>query len=427
MGSPPGQIAVWAACLLVSILFHEFGHAVLYRSLGAQTFVILYGMGGLTFGRRDKPFSTLESVGVSLAGPIFGLVLGGLVWGATAIWGMPPTVMGVVVVKNLIWINVIWGLVNLLPMLPLDGGHVMEALLVAASPEKGRIWARQATVGVCVIFGVLCAMWGQSWPMILAVMFGMQAVQGLMVLRAQEKGQTPSPVPAPPAESQDVLENVTRMHKLLDEDRTSEARAVAYQVLDRAQAVGPRDAALRVLAWVSIGEGKPADALGFLTKTSPRFDDPFTWGTAIAASGDAAKALPHLSQAFSRMPTPSVVATYGRCLLAVGQRDEALALAPPESPVELQRALAEALLRSRDFVGALTVSDRLFARTHAEVDAYNAACALSRSGEVEQALQRLDAAITAGFKDLTHLEADPDLVTVRQAGGYAALRERLAA
>src|SRR6185312_3821072 len=112
--------------------------------------------------------------------------------------------------------------------------------------------------------------------------------------------------------------------------------AVAHQVLSAARGNGARDQALRALAWLSIGSGNAQEALGYLSKTSPRFDDPLTWGTAIAAGGDAANALPHLARAFERSADPQTVATYARCLVAVGQAAQARRLLGPDAPVEPQ-------------------------------------------------------------------------------------------
>src|SRR3954463_9798949 len=63
----------WVAVLFVSVLFHELGPALAYKALGGRAQVLLYGMGGLTFGARGAPFSTAERVVTSLAGPFFGI------------------------------------------------------------------------------------------------------------------------------------------------------------------------------------------------------------------------------------------------------------------------------------------------------------------------------------------------------------------
>src|SRR6185312_14672558 len=200
--------------------------------------------------------------------------------------------------------------------------------------------------------------------------------------------------------------------------------AVAHQVLSAARGNGARDQALRALAWLSIGSGNAQEALGYLSKTSPRFDDPLTWGTAIAASGDAQNALPHLAQAFQRSADPQTVATYARCLASVGQTEQARKLAGPNAPPEVQRALGEALFRSRDFAGSAEISRRLYEQAPHALDAYNAACAESRLGHSDEALRWLRLAVDNGFDDRTHLMEDPDLEPLRARTEWTELLSR---
>jgi tetratricopeptide (TPR) repeat protein len=58
---------------------------------------------------------------------------------------------------------------------------------------------------------------------------------------------------------------------------------------------------------------------------------------------------------------------------------------------------------------------------------YNLACAQARSGQSAKAVEALRRAVEAGFRDLAHLEADPDLGTIRREPGYRALVDELRA
>lgn len=420
-------LAIWVAVLFASVLIHELGHALAYLSRGAQAQVLLYAGGGLTFGRRERAFGIGERIYTSLAGPIAGMLLGGAVW-LFARWHGPfASEHANFAIKYLWFINVIWGAFNLLPVLPLDGGHVLESLLQLKDEVRGRVWARYVSIGVAGVLMAGLAYVGWYWPAMLLALFAMQAFQTLPLVdpKRQAELRRAIPVEAPPPELPDVIDNLGRLHKLLAEDQPEQARAVAHQVLAAARGYGARDQALRALAWISIGEGKPQEALGFLAKTSPRFDDPLTWGTAIAATGDATNALPHLSRAWDRSPDPQTVATYARCLVAVGQVAHARKLATAESPLEVQRALAEALFRSRDFQGSAELSRRLFERASQPLDAYNLACAESRLGRPEEALRALRAAVEHGFDDRAHLEEDPDLAPLHERAEWSELLSRL--
>ena len=177
----PVLTLVWVACVFVSILVHEFGHGLMGRAFGSHPRIALYGMGGLcssegegTLGRR---------LAVILAGPGAGFLLFGLVF-AVATIAPPRTEIAADVVGNLILINLAWGVINLLPLWPMDGGQALGAILTRVNPWRGM--HRTHVVGLVV--GVLAALFflrmGQQYPAFLFAYFaygnfqGMQATQG---------------------------------------------------------------------------------------------------------------------------------------------------------------------------------------------------------------------------------------------------------
>ena len=125
----PLLILIWVAVVFVSILIHELGHAAVGRMCGMDPAIRLYGGGGLTsFGVGARP-SASQGVQISLAGPAAGFATAGLVFFARR--ALPPGTPYVVwaAAAFLVWVNVVWGLLNLLPMLPLDGGNVMRTIV----------------------------------------------------------------------------------------------------------------------------------------------------------------------------------------------------------------------------------------------------------------------------------------------------------
>ncbi|MBS2027947.1 MAG: hypothetical protein JST54_08605 [Deltaproteobacteria bacterium] len=411
--------------VFVSVLIHELGHALAYLSRGARAEVLLYGAGGLTMGRRDAPFRPGERLFTALAGPLAGMVFGAGVYFAQKAHGPFANPLAGVAIEATLFTTIGWGIFNLLPVLPMDGGHVLESLLCLKDELRGRIWARYVSIGFAAVLAPLALYLGWQFAAVLLVLDALQCWQTLALLNPKRQAElSRMPANAPPPEAPDVIENLARLHKLLAEEQPEQARAVAHQVLSAARGHGARDQALRALAWLSIGAGNAQEALGFLSKTSPRFDDPLTWGTAIAASGDALNALPHLARAFQRSADPQTVATYARCLASVGQLEQARKLAGPGSPVEVQRALGEALFRSRDFAGSAEISRRLYERAPHPLDAYNAACAESRLGHTDEALRWLQLALENGFDDRAHLMEDPDLEPLRAHTGWAELVNR---
>ena len=138
----------FALCLAIvlSLLVHEFGHVLAAKSNGHRSVVVLWMVGGLTISEARSP--GWRGVWLSVAGPLAGFLFWALLWfglgsqwvdGAVLTdwsWIFSPTSVGASLgsVGTLFWgylcfMNLIWGLFNLLPVSPLDGGHVVDDLL----------------------------------------------------------------------------------------------------------------------------------------------------------------------------------------------------------------------------------------------------------------------------------------------------------
>ena len=119
--------AAWVLVLLVSILIHELGHALAFRRYGHSPRIVLYALGGLTYG-SDVPLAPLERVAVSLAGPTAGFLSGLVVLALSMLVGEASA--GVESAIGMwLWVNLGWGMLNLLPIHPLDGSQALSGLL----------------------------------------------------------------------------------------------------------------------------------------------------------------------------------------------------------------------------------------------------------------------------------------------------------
>lgn len=136
----PQQALVWVAAVFISILVHELGHALLQEKFGGHPRIVLYGLGGLSISERLRT-SWLQNVIISLAGPFAGFFLWGIVYYAVSHFGTPTNDMLRYFAGDLLFINLVWGILNLMPIYPLDGGQVMREVLTRWMP---------ATTGIVV-------------------------------------------------------------------------------------------------------------------------------------------------------------------------------------------------------------------------------------------------------------------------------------
>ena len=121
------RLALFVLAGLVSILVHELGHALTGHAFGARSEITLQAFGGLaTFaGAR---FTRSQHFLVTAAGPAAQLLL------AAAVYLLIPDLSGLRSPAGHFWqvltyISIVWAVINLLPVLPLDGGQMLNALL----------------------------------------------------------------------------------------------------------------------------------------------------------------------------------------------------------------------------------------------------------------------------------------------------------
>src|SRR6478735_5627341 len=114
---PVDESLLLVAVIFVSILLHEMGHAIAFRLFGRSSRIIVHGFGGVTISDDQTEMRDGESIAVSLAGPAAEVALG---LGALALQraGVGDNHrLTAQLVSDLVWVNIVWGLANLVPIL----------------------------------------------------------------------------------------------------------------------------------------------------------------------------------------------------------------------------------------------------------------------------------------------------------------------
>jgi Zn-dependent protease len=155
----PEFLLSWVAIGFVSFLVHELGHAAAFRAFGVGSHVILYALGGLAVPWEDVR-GRWRRVAVALAGPAAGFVLAVVVWASNeATHWADSALIALFTYRTLLWINIVWGLVNLLPVIPLDGGRVSQEVCTHFLRTRGTRVALQlsmATAGAAAAYSLAC-------------------------------------------------------------------------------------------------------------------------------------------------------------------------------------------------------------------------------------------------------------------------------
>ena len=120
------------AIFAVTLLWHELGHAVAFKFFGHDPEIRLMALMGLTWSRSGKEVTPGQTLVIAAAGPIAGLLLAGISFVIADAFFIDSGVL-----RELMIIGLVLNVINLLPMLPLDGGQIMKSILLLLTPSVG--------------------------------------------------------------------------------------------------------------------------------------------------------------------------------------------------------------------------------------------------------------------------------------------------
>jgi hypothetical protein len=342
-----GAVA-WTLVAGASVLWHELGHALAMRWCGSASRIELHAMGGLTHWAAGARPTPVQALAVSAAGPGAGLLLGAAFW-IVAERAAPATELAAMVVHDGLWVNVGWSVFNLLPILPLDGAHIVDhgAAVVTGRREPAR-WVGGLSLALGAVIALVSMQMGSPYT---ALLGGLGIAAGLARLRGRSAaiaGVAGVPLRAAPP-------------------RRRPARAALGRWM-RGPGLRARVAEARV-------GSLPADALARLA-------------VELVERGRAEELV-------------------GICRDRLGGFERA------RDARALARLASEALWEGGERERAVEVSRLAYEQLHAADHAHDAACRLVEMGRIEEGLHWAERAARAAGPDARALLADPALEPLR--------------
>ena len=259
----PGQGLVIAACITVSLLAHEFGHALMARYFKLQPQILLHGFGGLTGHERAK--RDRDEALIIAAGPLAGLSLGVLVL-LVSMYAPVQSAGAQMALKYFIYINFIWSAFNLLPMWPMDGGQLLR---IGASKLLKPARGERLTHIVSIVMVVLVALasYRMNFGPMMMIILALTAWQNLQALQASPTASAPS------RDNPFARELIERAERAYADGNDDEAARLCHQL--RAESHVPPNILAR--GWAILGvtatrRGDYDEALSYLRRAPDTAD-----------------------------------------------------------------------------------------------------------------------------------------------------------
>jgi Zn-dependent protease len=418
------EFFIWIAVVTFSILWHEFGHVVAFRAFGRPSTIELWSLGGLTRPEPSEGDRPAADIVVYLAGPAAGLLLGAVVYLATA----PKDTLSPLLettVNDLLWVNIYWSLFNLLPLLPLDGGGALAATLRAVfKGREGRAahFISLIVAGGGVLYGIVAR---DYWIAFLAVWAGAYNAPHLTKSQGRtEERRQPESGPQRIEWMQDGLD-------ALEKGDLKGAARIAHSKLRPSADQRHLPRAGLLLMWAHLLRGRIVEGASVANEyLDEALVQPVVHGSIAEAAGDGGQALELLRRSFEARPTHVT-----NRLLVVGlveheRFDEATRALFDDrvgSPDETaSRVLHLALVQQSRWEEAADFGRRVLKARDDAFIAYNTACSCAQLDRNDEAVTLLEKAIDWGFNDVAQMDSDPDLESLRDDASYRRLRANLA-
>src|SRR5215475_4762536 len=418
-GGPFEFLVEWIIVVFISILAHEFGHALTVRAFGLSPQILIYGFGGVTSWTDEKGISPPKHIAISLAGPFAGFLFGGVVYLSNiALPDLFADHFGYVTYRDLLWVNFGWGIFNLLPVLPLDGGNVAYSIEQWVTKKHRGVITR--VVSLLVAGGV--GLWalsvrGGGWVVFLMALFAWNNGSALFQLLQYDRDGSVRPLLD---QAQGAVKN----------DDGAAAVQLAKEALNSASSVEVKEEAQRRLLQGLILGGDIEQA----KKEADRLQAVYGHAALVRSltgfeKDQAPRAIHVMEYSYATAPSPDLNFTLANALMIAGRfQDAALLIARqqhPEYAAAAYKTLQVAAFHSGAYELSAVAERQAFERTKEPGIAYNIACAEARAGRADEALAWIERAVELGYRDVEAMASDSDLETLRSRPEFESICDRL--
>ncbi|HUA30330.1 MAG TPA: site-2 protease family protein [Streptosporangiaceae bacterium] len=189
--------ATFVVLLYASVLVHELSHCVVARAFGLTVRrILLWPLGGFS-EIEQEPQTPVREFAVSAVGPATSLALAGLGFAVITLVdlrGIPRDL-----IDQLILANLVVGVFNLLPGLPLDGGRMLRAGVWKITKRPGQATIAAAWGGrvlAVLMVAVPVAVLGRKlsltntwllWPAFIAVFMWISSGQAIRAAKVRDR------------------------------------------------------------------------------------------------------------------------------------------------------------------------------------------------------------------------------------------------
>ncbi len=328
---------IWIGIIFVSVLFHECGHALTALLFGQNPRIELVALGGLTYHDGQK-LSFWRQFFIVLDGPLFGFLLVVL---ATFLLQVPALAQGMTgsILQLTRVVNLFWTVVNLLPVMPLDGGQLLRIVLERIFGLKG---VRYAIVTSMVIAMGISIFFFITQAFLIGALFFLLAYQSFETFRRTRHLSE--------VDRDDALrEQLEKVEEMMQKGNREEAYQLCQQIRTKAKKGMIFELSTQYIAFLKYEKGEIKDAYELLCSIREEL-------------GSDALCLLHKA-AFEQKDFPLVVELAGPCFQSWPSMETALRNAYAHAQLKqavptvgwLQTAISEGLVNIPE-----VLSDHLF-------------------------------------------------------------------